>query len=89
MNSSLHFTEAQLCELWEQHTMLEDDPRNASNDLRVRFEDEDGLAQEMRVAPDGVEAYHDDHPESATVRARFGRTRPTLESAWSPWARID
>jgi hypothetical protein len=89
MNSALHFSEAQLCELWQQHTTLEDDPRDASNDLRVKFEGEDGLAQEMRVAPDPVEADRDDHPEAETVWARYGRTRPTLESAWSQWTRLD
>jgi len=89
MNSSLNFTEAHLCELWEQHTALEDDPRDVNDDLRLKFEGEDGLAQEMRVAPDGVEDDHDDHPESATAQARYGRTRPTLESAWSDWIRLN
>jgi len=87
MPVALDFTEEQLCELWMQHTSLEDDPRDANKDLRVAFEDDDALRQELRVAPDGV----DDSPqpiEQPALRAAFARVRTSRESEWSRWSRI-
>ena len=88
MTVTLDFTEEQLCELWMQHTSLEDDPRDANNDLQVAFEDDDGLRQELTVAPDLAEDDQHDIKASAATRARFARVRPTGESEWSRWSRL-
>jgi hypothetical protein len=88
MTTSLEFTEDQLCEIWNQHTPLEDDPRDANDDLRVAFEDADGLRQRMRVAPDNVAADGDDLPAPPTARMDFHRTRATAQGPWSLWSRV-
>jgi hypothetical protein len=87
MPVALDFTEEQLCELWMQHTSLEDDPRDANNDLRVSFEDADALRQELRVAPD-VEDDQLSIIEAPGSRAAYERSRSTPDSAWSHWSRI-
>jgi hypothetical protein len=87
MRVTLAFTEEQLCELWTQHTSLEDDPRDANNDLRVSFEDADALRQELHIAPD----IDEDQPsliEAPGSRAAYQRARSTPDSAWSHWSRI-
>jgi hypothetical protein len=87
MPVTLDFTEEQLCELWTQHTSLEDDPRDANKDLRVSFEDSDALRQELRIAPETDE----EQPsliEAPGSRATYERARSTPDSAWSHWSRI-
>jgi hypothetical protein len=84
---TLDFTEEQLCELWMQHTSLEDDPRDANNDLRVSFEDADTLRQELRVAAD-VDDDQRSRIEAPASRATYERARSTPDSAWSHWSRI-
>ena len=87
MSVPLDFTEEQLRELWTQHTSLEDDPRDANHDLRVAFEDDDALRQQLCVAPDG----ETDVPQpidQPALRATYVRVRATHEAAWSLWARV-
>ena len=87
MSVALDFTEEQLRELWTQHTSLEDDPRDANHDLRVAFEDDDSLRQQLHVAPDG----EPDMPEpidQPLLRATYVRVRATREASWSLWARV-
>lgn len=88
MTLNLDFTEDQLCELWMQHTSLEDDPRDVNNDLQVAFVDNGELRQELRVMPAPSE---DDEtlPDEATApHVEFARVRSSPALAWSQWARV-
>ena len=84
MTISLEFTEEHLCELWSQHTELEDYPRDVNRDLCVGFVEEGDLRQELTVA--GSEFEMTDAKQGA--RALFGWTRPAVEAAWSHWKRV-
>ena len=82
MSVALDFTEEQLGVRLMQHTSLD-----ADHDLRVAFEDDGSLRQELPVAPEG-EAQMLLPIDRSALRAAYARVRATPGAAWSRWTHV-